>query len=216
MMFRITLLNILLIILLSAPAWAAPGAGQLYIIDYIQVGVRQNPSNASSVMETLRTGAKVTRLSLSDDQQWVKIRTQAGAEGWVMMRYLMENPPAAQILNEMPRDQTEMLNKLRQENSSWQTQAQEQRELAAQWQRKYERLERDSHDIIALRKEYDAVKSSLEAQTVRLRELEAENSSLNFTSNIAWFLAGGSVLLLGWFLGWLFGKRKRSGWASYR
>ncbi|MDR1396702.1 MAG: TIGR04211 family SH3 domain-containing protein [Desulfarculales bacterium] len=212
MPFRVA--SILLIIVMAVPAWGAAQAGRLYIIDYIQVGVRQNPANNSTVLETVKTGASVARLGLSSDQLWIKVRTQAGTEGWIMARYLMENPPAAQLLSEMPRDQTEMLSNLRQENSLLQAQAQEKQELASQWQQRYETLAADSRDVVSLKKEYNDMQARLEEQSARLQELETENNSLHFTSNVVWFLSGGSVLLLGCFLGWMFGRRKRSGWSS--
>jgi SH3 domain protein len=213
MLFRLAII-FCLIIVPAAPAWTASQAGRLYIVDYIQVGVRQSPANNSTVLETVRTGASVARLGVSSDQLWVKVRTQAGTEGWVLARYLMDEPPAAQLLSEMPRDQAEMLNNLRQENSLLLAQIQEKRELAEQWQRRYETLEADSRDVVSLKEAYEGMQTRLEEQAVRLRELETENNSLHFTSNVVWFLSGGSVLLLGCFLGWMLGRRKRSGWSS--
>ena len=211
----VVLLSIALLFSMAGPLMAAPAGGRLYVIDYIQVGVRQSQAANSAILETIRTGAHVTRLADSADGQWIKVRTQAGTEGWVLNRYLMENAPAAALISDLPEDQAGLLENLRQENQQLQEKLGANQTSASEWQSKYERLYADSLETVNLRKSHDELKAQLEQQTSRLQELETENQSLNFTSNLSWFMAGGSVLLVGWLLGWLFGKRKRSSsWSS--
>ena len=67
-------------------------AGEVYVKDSLRVAVRNQPDNFAPPVAVVSTGMKLE--SLEQDGEFVRIRTQAGVEGWVKSTYLVESPPA--------------------------------------------------------------------------------------------------------------------------
>lgn len=208
----------LLVLLLwpAAPVYSAPANPSLYVIDQLQVGVRRGPSTDYATVDVIRTGDKVTFLGESGDKLWVRVTTPNNREGWVSRRYLVDSPPAALLLRdsspEENADLAAVLENLRLENEKSKTALAESEAQNKNLESRLARLSNDCSSSISLRDNLDETQQKLKEQEQALQTLQAENQALNFTSNLRWFLAGGAVLLAGWFIGWLFGRRnKRTG-----
>lgn len=221
--FHTILIILLAVITLGqdTPVFAAPAQNNtLYVIDHLQIGVRRGPSMEHATIETIQTGASVTYLSESQDKLWVKVVTPSGKEGWMMRRYLMDSPPAALLLKntsvEGDLDLSAIIENLRIENQENKSKLEESARQLRTTESRLERLTQDCSSSISLRESHDSLQDQLTEQAALIKELQAENESLGFTSNLRWFLAGGCVLLVGWFMGWLFGKRKRGSGYSGR
>ncbi len=225
-MLRLALiLNVMLFLFLAlagqqSPVYAAPdNTNTLYVSDRLQVGVRRGPSSEYATIETIYTGATVTVLGESADKLWVRIATPSGRDGWVLRRYLIDTPPAALLLQDISSegsaDLNSMLETLRTENQQNKLKLAESEGKRKAAESRLQRLSEDCSSSISLRDNLDQAQQKLAEQHAQLETLRAENESLSFTSNMRWFLAGGCVLMVGWFIGWLFGRRnKRSGYSS--
>ena len=207
---------------LEIPALAAPvnNNNTFYIIDRLQVGVRRGPSTEFITSETLNTGDSVTFIAESPDKLWIKVITPSGREGWILRRYLMDTPPAALLLQnssgEENRDLASTLRALRQENQQSKAQAASLEAQRKELENKLQRLNSDCASAVTLRENHDRLQQQVDEHNETLRALRTENEALNFVSNLRWFLAGGCVLLVGWLIGWLFGRRsRRSGYTRY-
>ena len=83
--------------LLSLFASKALFAETQYVTDRILLGVHQQASEASPVIESITSGTAVTVVQIQDD--FVKIRLASGKEGWVVASYLTKDRPATAELD---------------------------------------------------------------------------------------------------------------------
>jgi SH3 domain protein len=169
-------------------------------------------------VDNIHTGQTLILLEESGDRQWVKVQTPSGKIGWVLRRYLMDKPPIAYYLTAAKIDESsdniaDVLDKLREQNQLGQDALQASEEKRQALEKRLQTLGVDCASAITLRQERDSFEAKLTEQEKILQEIKLENESLGFSSNLQWFLAGGMVMLLGWLLGWLFGRR-RSNWPS--
>jgi SH3 domain protein len=209
----------LIILTLLGPnlLWAAEGR-KIYVSDTLYVGVRRGPSMESGAVDNIHTGQTLILLDESGDKQWVKVQTPSAKVGWVMRRYLMDKPPISSYLQTSQIDAdsdniADVLNKLNEQNQLGQEALRESEDKRRILEKRLQTTNADCASAIALRQERDSFEAKLAEQEKFLQEIKLENESLGFSNNLQWFLAGGAVMLLGWLLGWLFGRR-RSSWSS--
>ncbi len=186
-----------------------------YVTDELQVTVRSIPSADSKVLFLVKSGMTLTLLE-SSGEGWAKVRTEDGKEGWMMGRYLRKDKPAVVLLNEANPKSEEADKKLEAmsaENKQLRQELEEAQKQASEATRHYASLKAEAAEYMVLKEEHQKLKEEFEIQGQKLDELGTESDSLRFGNNLKWFLAGAGVLLLGWFLGLAFGKRKRR-WSS--
>jgi len=79
-------------LLVAAVLAAQPVAAQtVYVDDRLQIGVHEEPTVASTISELIPSGTALQ--VLERNEQMARVRTAAGAEGWVDARFLVEQPP---------------------------------------------------------------------------------------------------------------------------
>jgi SH3 domain protein len=205
----------LLVLALSLLAVQARAEQTLYVSDRMQITVRTDPANEAKVVAMVSTGDQVTVLE-DNNEGWMRVRTPAGKEGWVLKRHLMEEKPAAMRLKEMaPQDKSvaTRLEDLSRELADTKKARALAETRASESQSALARLQADCEQVVKLREEHAKLQEECQQKSVALEELSTDNESLRFGTNIKWFLAGGGVLLLGWILGVAFSRRKRR-WSS--
>jgi SH3 domain protein len=69
-----------------------------YVTDRILLGVHQQASEASPIIESIPSGTLVTIIQRQD--KFSKIRLASGAEGWVLTSFLKKDKPASAELDE--------------------------------------------------------------------------------------------------------------------
>ena len=106
---RITIIKaaVLLAILLN-PTNAS--SQTVYVIDHLAVGIHEDKALNSAIIRVLPTGTQLE--VLERDENFVRIRTDDGVEGWVDSTYLMEDKPAQLALLELEATHVEALNEL--------------------------------------------------------------------------------------------------------
>ena len=185
-------------------------AEQLYVTDKLQVNLRQAPSSDATSASWIESGDLVTVLSEpSSSSNWVKIRTETGKEGWVLRRYLVEDPPAVVILR-TPVARKELENN--QINTVFKAEMTALEEQKARLEANIKQMQEDYANSIELRRNLTELQDKMNLQQAKIVELKTENESLTRSSYIRWFLAGGAVLLVGLFIGSIISKRKRNSW----
>ena len=85
MMIRILVLATLLL--------TATAAGQsLYVSDELVITLRSGPSTSEGILTNLRSGDLVEILEVDSQLGYSLVRAPDGTEGWVLSRYLTEQP----------------------------------------------------------------------------------------------------------------------------
>lgn len=72
-----------------------------YVSDEITLSVRERPSNDAPTLATVTSGEPVSVLQSLGAESFAQIRTKDGAVGWVIARYLSEQPAARAQLSEV-------------------------------------------------------------------------------------------------------------------
>jgi SH3 domain protein len=95
MSFKNRLWAISLLCLGLAP-WAA--AEPVWVSDQFEVMLRSGPSTNNAIERMLPSGTALEVLERDEEAGYARVRTTAGTEGWVLSRYLMNEPSAREQL----------------------------------------------------------------------------------------------------------------------
>jgi len=192
-------------------------ASTLYVAPSSEVPLRTGKSNAKKIIAVLADGTQVELLQ--EEDAWALVRTAGGKEGWILRRYLTENPP--------PRMQVDSLRKKNQTlREKYQKLKAELEELSATGsdfkkqltkciaerdniKAEYNRLKQDAANVIQTGKMLAETQKKLSQANAQLISLKQKVNNMEANSNVKWFLAGGGVLLAGWLLGLFSGRRRK-------
>src|SRR3546814_1820155 len=94
---------LLFALIFAVPLAYAEGTPQ-YITDDVSVTLREAPRNDAASIGVLHSGDKVTMLETLGEQSFARVRTSAGAEGWMTARYLSGQLAAKDRLSQMKSD----------------------------------------------------------------------------------------------------------------
>ncbi|ABA87759.1 SH3 domain protein [Syntrophotalea carbinolica DSM 2380] len=193
-------------------AWAA------YITDQIPVTLRRGPGNEYRILKSLTSPASIE--ILEDNDNYFKVRTADGTEGYILKQYVIRQEPSAVIAARLQREQTVLRKKvdeLRQQNQDFQALQAENRTLLQQTETElrkvqgdYDKLRKGAQNITETMAERDRLQQENEEQLQKIAALEKENRYLWRNNILRWFFAGVGVLCLGWLLGRRPPRRTRS------
>jgi len=191
--------------------------GKYYVVPKAELPIRSGQGTSYKILAIVKEGTSVE--VLREDGPWANVRLADGKEGWILSRYLSrEQSPRKQI--KTLKDQVFLLkNKL----SSAQTrlaklneqlkvcEAEKEGCMAQQSDitNKYNLLLTDSKNVTTLKAKYEKQLLEIDKLKNELAILKRENSQLKNDQNVKWFLAGSGVLIFGWLVGYLLGRRRK-------
>lgn len=206
---------------------AAAAAETRYISDELEVTLRTGRTTQHQIVRMLKSGTAVEVIASDAESGYTKVRTPAGAEGWVLTRYLDTSPSARQQLDELQRRLAtlEIENKQLKEQSSA---FKEQNKAAGQQQLSLEEEKRHLEQELANIRKTAGSALALESENKRLKEqylnlqsevqtLQQENVTLKDRSEREWFVRGAAVVVVGILIGLIVPRlkfRRRSSWDS--
>ena len=162
----------------------------------------------------LPTGSPLELLEEGDE--WARVRTDKGREGWVAKRFVTQEKPRAVVLDEMrkrfaqlqeeSKTAQEQANVLGAENKDLQGRLDSAKAELDRVSKDYEALRSESGEVIELKQQYQAASVSLESISALVAKLSSENLSLAGTESLNWFLAGAAAVIIPWLLGTLVGR----------
>lgn len=190
------------------------GAEPVWISDQFEVTLRTGPSTSNAITRMLPSGAELELLERDVQDGWSRVRTPAGTEGWVLTRYLMNEPSARQQLERLTRQLTDAQSEgssLGSQLAAITSQYENARAQIGSLQRDKQALQSEldeikqtSANVLAVDRQNKELKQQLTDAEIRVSILEQENRELQSQTTRNWFLAGGLVMLVGIVLGlWL-------------
>ncbi len=232
-MFRpILVLTMIMLVLGSASAMA----DTRYVRDVVIINLRVAPSNGAETIELLRTGDSVEVLSEQGD--FLRVRSESGKEGFVSKQYMTPDEPAlrklrradarveslsAQVdalkakLSESDGETERLRSVLKKQSSDSDQSLNEQvKEVASltgelkELKAKYADLKSKSSNVVEISDERDRLAVENEDMKARLGQQSESIESMTKMSALKWFLVGAGVLLAGWVLGALTGRKKKN------
>ncbi|HBI14852.1 MAG TPA: TIGR04211 family SH3 domain-containing protein [Desulfobulbaceae bacterium] len=209
--------TMLLLLAILLPCGSPASAATWYVKPSAEVPVRSGQGAEFKILAVVPDGMAVEILEEVDP--WARIRTPGGTEGWLLKRYLTSETPlstaVATLQTEKSRLEETSGELSRKYNELSATQARNEKELEACRAERdkalndYETLRQDNADVIGLQKRFAENTRELQETREKLAALELANTGRKRNSSIMWFLAGGLVLLSGWFLGILSSRSRK-------
>ncbi len=128
-------------------------AETLYVTDRILLGVHQQPSEQSPIIKSLPSGTALEALERQNN--FVKIKTRDGVEGWVSETYLMQKQPSS---------------------AQYDT-------LFAQYQKSVETLKSVNEDLTKKERELQIKRDQLSNMTTSMKEMKKQLKNKNGNGN---------------------------------
>lgn len=190
---------------LMAPTGAAL-AVKAYTTNTQPIPLRASPSERSKPLTMVPPSSTVER---AKDRSYTRVfyKTPEGKvkDGWLSSRFLSAAPLDSSPLKELSAENEALKAQVAQLQGESTGLSQKEKEVAdklSALSSAYEELKSGSANYLKLKTDYDAAKKGLDRAQGTMQALVRENADLKLYHNIQWFLAGGFVLLLGWFMGW--------------
>lgn len=205
------ILAIGLLILLPA---AQAAAQSRWVSDQFEVMLRTGPSTSNAIERMLPSGTSLEVIERDDEAGYSRVRTAAGTEGWVLTRYLMNEPSAREQLASL----TSRLTSAAAEGSSLESQlaavnseydaagrriATLEREKS-QLEEELAEIKRTAANVLAINNQNKQLRDQLANAEIQAATLEQRNRELTSQTTRYWFMTGALVLIVGIILGiWL-------------
>lgn len=193
---------------------AAAAADDAWVSDQFEVMLRSGPSTSNAIEKILPSGTALEVLEADSESGYSRVRTTSGTEGWVLSRYLMNEPSAREQLerlssrltnaNASGSTLTSQLNAVKSEYDTAKSRiATLEREKRALEQELAE-IKRTAANVLAIDGQNKDLREQLATTEIEVATLEQQNRELSGQTTRYWFATGAAVLLLGMILGlWL-------------
>ena len=200
---------------LSGALVAGPaGAESAWVSDRFEVTLRTGPSTSNAIRLMVSSGTELEIIEQDAESGYAQVRTGGGTEGWVLSRYLMDEPPAREQLATLTGELTDAKshgNSLNSQLDAIRSQYDDATQRIANLERDKSRIEQDLADIkrtsanvVAIDEQNKEFRQQLAAAEIRVATMEQENRELMSQTARYWFMTGALVLTIGFILGlWL-------------
>ena len=180
-----------------------------YVTDLLKLPLRTGPSTEYKILALVESGQRLD--VVEPGENWSMVRLDNGKEGYVLNRYLVNQPTSAVRLEQLQsqhailKQQTDALieenQRFKEENQTYKTTLDSNEKELQKLDTDYKDLKASAAEFLSLKKKYQEVSTKLAEQTKKANALDKELSGLEMNQYIKWFLAGSGVLLVGFIIG---------------
>lgn len=209
----------------SAHSVVAQSKNVEYVSDQLEITLRKGKTNQHQIIRMLRSGAPVEVLEVDKEAGQARVRTADNAEGWVLTRYLSNEPVARTRIAQMEQQVMSLQNENRQLRTDMGQSTQQRNELGSTQKQLLEDNSRLKEELTTIR-ETAANAITIDNENKQLKEKlfalerdsqvqQQELAALKDRSDRDWFVAGAGVIFAGMIIGLVIPKlrwRKRSSW----
>jgi SH3 domain protein len=200
-------------LLFLLPAMEA-AAQSVWVSDQFEIMLRTGPSTSNAIERVLPSGAALEVLERDDDSGYSRVRTAAGTEGWVLTRYLMNEPSAREQLAALTRrltnansqgsSLTSQLDAVKGEYDSASRQIASLEREKGQLEQELAEIKRTAANVLSINDQNKSLREQLANAEIQVGTLEQQNRELTGQTTRYWFMTGALVLIVGMILGiWL-------------
>ena len=199
-----------------------------YVTDEFEVTMRSGTRIENSIVRMLRSGEALTVLEQDLASQYSLVETEEGKKGYVLSRFLIDEPVARQQLESLQQQfeqqkeriglqdsQISELNQALQQEQSDNTALKSTLRASEQELTEIRSAAQNTLDILEQNKRLQTVVDQLRGEKNELTETNAE---LKDSTRLDWFVRGGAVSLVAFVIGILVTRirwRKQDSWGSY-
>jgi SH3 domain protein len=211
--------------MLLAPA---VGAETRYVTDQYDFNLRSGESTRYKILRTLPSGTPLEVLGINTDSGYAKVRTSDGLTGYMLVRYLQEEPGARGQLEAMQQRLTELqqtpdklaarLGELQREHEALKQKNAALISEKEQVERALAEIRHASANVMRINQERKQLQDQVATLVMQVDGLEQRNLELTNRDKQDWFLIGAGVVVAGVLIGLILPnlrlKRRRSTWGS--
>lgn len=219
--------HILIALTLLCTASFASAVEIRYVTDTLWLQLRSGPSQEFRILKALASGEHLILLEEDEASGYTKVRTDKGLEGWVLTRFLENEPVAKEKLILTNRE----LEKIKAELETTKTQKNEfQAEVEklksersglgrenTDLEKELERIKTISSNALALDEKTKKLTQRNQELEIQVEALTAENSQLSDNRQQTYILYGGGLVIIGILAGLILpslrSKKNSSSWA---
>jgi SH3 domain protein len=193
-----------------------------YVTDVFEVMVRTGPNMTHKIVAMPKSGTPVEVVDLPNEQRvddWVKVRLGGDKEGWMLSQFLVPGPPKQDVIARLEADngtlkkRTQTLAeenvRLKQERKELETALTEHTTKGNALKDAFETLKTESKDFLAMKASYEGASQELKTKTKQVEQLQQEVAGLRNSQTLRWFVAGASIILVGFVIGYVSRRPKR-------
>ncbi|MGB2318367.1 MAG: TIGR04211 family SH3 domain-containing protein [Litorivicinaceae bacterium] len=190
-----------------------------YITEKLEIPVRSGESREYRIIRYLQAGAQVEMLQ-TYESGYTKIRDERGREGFVLGRYLVDRAPSFVIAGRLEAEvakQSETIKRLEQDiealtaqNKSSNESVKMAKDQLAEKEVELKEFLAAAGDSITLRNRLVALETERQVLLADNETLRAEKLAARDDSFKSWFALGAITLAVGWFVGLLMPRVRRS------
>lgn len=207
--------GIFVALLVSALLFAsAASADSAWVSDEFEITLRSGPSTSNAIELMLSSGTQLEVLERDSESGYSRVRTGGGTEGWVLTRYLMNEPAAreqlatltSQLSSEASRGSSlnAQLGTIRTEYDNATRRIETLEREKSELEEELGEIKRTSTNVLSINNQNKQLREQLAAEEIRVATLEQENRELTSQTTRYWFMSGALVLVVGMVLGlWL-------------
>nr|WP_242674558.1 TIGR04211 family SH3 domain-containing protein [Marinobacter halodurans] len=198
-----------------------------YVDDELLIMLRSGEGNQFRILDSLKSGTRLEVLQEGENSGYTKVRTQDGQEGWVLSRYLSNQPIARDRLaaTQKKLEQTEsalkeardQLQSLRQQRDELASSEQSLQSRAGKLSSELDRIKEVSSNALTLDRRNRELQESNQQLKKEVEVLTAENERLEAKKESDFMLLGAGLVGLGVLIAivlpWLKPTRKTDNWA---
>jgi SH3 domain protein len=214
-----------LLTLLTATSYAA--VEKRYVSDKLWLQLRSGPGSDFRILKALPSGEHLIFMEQTEDKNYTKVTTDKGVEGWVLTRFLEDEPVAKEKLilsqRELVKVQAE-LNTLKKQTDAL---SQEKSSLSGDrstltrdkknLQKELKRIKAISANALQLDSKNTKLTKRNQELEIQLETLTADNTRLKDDKERTFMIIGGGLVILGIILGLAIpamrGGKKGGGWS---
>ena len=190
-----------------------------YITEKLEIPVRSGESREYRIIRYLQAGAQVEMLQ-TYESGYTKIRDERGREGFVLGRYLVDRAPSFVIAGRLETEvakQRETIKRMEQDiealtaqNKSSNESVKMAKDQLAEKEVELKEFLAAAGDSITLRNRLVALETERQVLLADNETLRAEKLAARDDSFKSWFALGAITLAVGWFVGLLMPRVRRS------
>jgi SH3 domain protein len=214
----------LFILLITALTSSPLLAATKYVSDELVINMRSGKGNGFKIIKIVKSGTPLT--VLETDSGYTRARTPQGVEGWVLSRFLIDQPVARDQLAKARQDVDTMKEKYEAMVNELSTIKTERDTLSSSEKSLLANKEKMNTELVKLKKiaarpmqleaENDQLRNELVKIEAEMRLLKQEYQTLEDNTDQEWFMTGAAVLFGGMLLGLIFPKlrsgQKKANW----
>ena len=200
---------VIISVIFLVPVPASAETETMYLTDRLEVAVRAGKGLEYKILAIARSNEKVE--VLNTEGEYANLRLANGIEGWILKRYLTGSIPKPLVISNLKSEieklegknnsAVEEIRKLKEEKGVLENTKKTQGKKIETLENEYEDLKVSCSDYIKLRDDHERLRKEIVTNRRKISTLSQENEELRRNTNLMWFVAGGSAVLIGFLIG---------------